>query len=190
MARKGRPSKSGKRHPGGQLVRQPKYDHGSEWVQAMRARYQTHYNTALGRAYSAGLLNTNADIALDLYQGGKRFARIYNRIIGGETYRCPLDRTPRGSLTETEITEQDMRDKEWLFAAMASLDNTGLRPWLDQLITRAHTDHGPPWMDRLLNGGKDPADLMLLKAATKALEIVAPVRKPIGILVEHYEDAA
>lgn len=190
MGRKGRPSKSGKRFPSGKRVPAVPYDKGSEWVQAMRDKYQTHYNTALGRAYAAGLLHNDASIALDLYQGGKRFARIYNRIIGGETYRCPLDRTPRGGLTEIEIRENDARDKEWLFWAMDCLDSSGLRPWLDQLISRVHTDHGPKWLDRLLAGGHDPGDVMVLKAAARALEVLAPPRREMGIMVEHWNHAA
>jgi len=187
---KGRPRKAGKRHPGGRLVHEPLLVKGSDWVQAQQAKYQTHYNTALGRAYAGGLLAGDEAIALDRYQGGKRFARVYNRIIGGETYRCALDRTPRGSESEIEAFENDARDKDWLFAAMSSLDNAGVRPWLDQLITRAHTDRGPLWLDRLLAGGKDPADTMVLKAAILALEILAPARKEVGILVERWEDAA
>lgn len=191
MARKGRPRKANaKRHPGGRVVHEPQLVKPSDWVQAQQAKYQTHYSSALGRAYAAGLLADNEDTALDRYQGGKRFARVYNRIIGGETYRCALDRSPVGGSTVTEVTEQDMRDKQWLFAAMDSIDVAGVRPWLDQLITRAHTDHGPRWLENLLTGGRDPADQMILKAAIKALDIVAPARKEVGILVQHWEDAA
>lgn len=190
MARKGRPSKSGKRYPGGKRVPVTPHDKGSEWVQAMREKYQTHYSTALGRAYAAGLLHEDASIALDLYQGGKRFARVYNRVCGGETYRSPLDRTPRGSESEIEAYEHDKRDRDWLFFVMDSLDDGGLRPWLDQLLARQHTDHGPVWLDRLLAGGKDPADQMVLKAAVCALEVVAPPRREMGIRVERWDDAA
>lgn len=189
MGRRGRPSKPGKRYPNGRRVHEPSYDKGSDWVQAMKAKYQTHYNTALGRAYAAGLLADDQATADDRYTGGKRFARIYNRIIGGETYRCPLDRSPRGSLTELETTEQDIRDKDWLFAAMDALDASGVRPYLDQFLARSHTDTGPLWLDRLLAGHKDPADLMLLKAAIGALDIVAPPRKEVGIRVEWWDAA-
>ncbi|CDO37132.1 hypothetical protein [Novosphingobium sp. KN65.2] len=193
MGRKGRPAKAGGRTKGGRLKRDsyamPAFDKGSEWVQSMREKYQTHYNTALGRAYAAGLLGEDP-IANDRYIGGKRFARVYNRVCQGETYRSPLDRTPRGSETEIEAFEDARRDRDWLFAVMDTLDGEGLRPWLDQLIARAHTDHGPPWLDRLLHGGKDPADQMVLKAALKALDVVAPARKDMGIRVERWTDAA
>ena len=193
MARRGRPSKAGKRHPNGRRVHEPSFDKGSEWVQARREKYQTHYNTALGRAFAAGLLADDADLALDRYQGGKRFARVYNRIIGGETYRCPLDRSPRGMAgerVEPERLEFEARDQEWLFAAMSSLDAAGCRPYLDQLVTSAHTDHGPAWLDRMLAGGADPCDQMLLDAALSALDILAPPRKSGRILVATYGGAA
>lgn len=186
MGRRGRASKSGKRHPGGKLVQVVSYDKGSDWVQGQQAKYQTHYNTALGRAYAAGLLSDDAAEALDRYQAGKRFARVYNRVIGGETYRCPLDRSPRGPVGEIEAHENEIRDHDWLFSTMNALDNAGVRPFLDQLITRSHTDHGPLWLDRLLSGHKDPADLMALKAAINALAILAPARSSGGIRVAHW----
>lgn len=187
---KGRPRKAGKRHPGGQLVHVAAYDHGSDWVKAQQAKYQTHYSTALGRAYAGHLLDKDEAVALDLYQGGKRFARVYNRVCGGETYRCALDRSPRGAESTLEASEQDRHDRDWLRAATDSMDVAGVRPYLDQLLTRAHTDRGPMWLDNLLDGGKHPADMMLLKAAIRALEIVAPVRKEVGIVAVRWDDAA
>lgn len=156
---------------------EPVYDHGSDWVRERRARFSVHYNTALGRAYAGKLLGDDAD---DRYQGGKKFARVYQRMFGGETYRSPLDQTPRG---HDLIDDRDYsRDRDWMFAAMDALDVAGVRPFLDQLITRMHTDHGPPWLDRLLSGGKDPCDKMLLDAACKALDIVAPPKMTARIL--------
>ncbi|WP_260927396.1 hypothetical protein [Novosphingobium sp. 9] len=198
MGRKGRPSKAGKREKNGRRQRSSAgfelaYDKGSEWVQARRAKYGTHYNTALGRAFAAGLLADDEALALDRYQAGKRFARLYNRVVGGATYRCALDRSPRGAANvapDLDRLEHDLRDQEWLFAAMASLDTAGCRPYFDQLITSLHTDHGPPWLDRLLDGGSDPLDKVLLDAAISALDILAPARRQGVILVERYYDAA
>lgn len=188
---KGRPRKQGKRHPGGKLVQAVTYDKGSDWVQGQRDKYQTHYNTALGRAFAAGLLGEDQAVALDRYQGGKRFVRVYSRCIGGQAYRCALDRTPVGAESiEYADHERDRREHDWLHAAMNSMDDAGCRPYFDQLITRAHTDHGPPWLDRMLNGGKDPADAMVLKAAICALDILAPPRQASRIVSQHYEDAA
>jgi len=189
MGRKGRPRKEGKRHPNGKLVHVERYDHGSDWVQAQVAKYGTHYNTPLGRAYAAGLLGDEA-LAADRYMGGKRFARVYNRVCGGETYRCPLDRTPRGSVGEMEASEYDSQDRDWLFTVMDALDVGGLRPWLDQLIFRYHIDVGPSWLDRLLSGGKDPCDQRILTAALAALDVVAPASRKSTIVSQHWDHAA
>lgn len=182
MAR-GRKAKAGRREPNGRLQRNhsptPAYDHGNERIQAARARYGVHYSTALGRAYAGGLLGDRAD---DLYAGGKRFVMVYRRLIGGEAYRCPLDDSPRGeNVVELEPTDRDRRDHEWLFAAMDELDVAGVRPWFDQLISALNHDHGPEWMDRLLKGGRDPIDRMMLDTAIKALAILAPPPRPLGI---------
>ena len=45
---------------------------------------------------------------------------------------------------------------------------------------------GPAWLDRLLRGGKDPADQMVLKAAVDALDIIAPEIRMPGIRAEVY----
>lgn len=193
MARRGRPSKAGKRHPNGRRVHEASFDKGSDWVQARREKYGTHYGTALGRAFAAGLLAEDTDVALDRYQGGKRFARVYNRIVGGETYRCALDRSPRGCAVapmDPDAAEHEVREQDWLFSMMTMLDAAGCRPFLDQLITVSHTDHGPDWLDRMLAGGRDPCDQVLLDAAISALDILAPPRKAARILVATYGDAA
>ncbi|MED5545771.1 MAG: hypothetical protein VX309_01085 [Pseudomonadota bacterium] len=191
MARRGRPKKKNvKRHPGGQPVRVALHDKGSEWVQCQRAKYGTHYNTALGRAYAGEMLGKDAQVAHDRYIAGKRFARIYNRVIGGETYRCALDASPRGGLTDVEISEYDQRDRDWLFEMMKVLDASGTRPWLDQLLSRLYTDTGPYWLDNLLAGGQHPADKQMMAAANAALDRLVPERRQDRILVAHYGGAA
>lgn len=178
MAR-GRPRKAGKRERNGRLQRDGSaslYDKGSERVQSMRERFGTYYNTALGRAYAGHLLG-DEEQALNRYQAGRRFASLYTRIIGGDAYRCALDRTPRGAandMEDSETIEREQRDQHWLLTAMEQLDASGNRPWFDQLISSLHTDQGPYWLDALLAGGKNPADTMILKAAIRALDIIAP----------------
>lgn len=190
MARKGRPRKQGERYPSGKL--RPVYDKGSDRIQAMRDRFGTFYNSPIGRLYAAGLLGSEEE-ALPRYQAGARFARLYSRHIQQGTYRCALDTTPRGMLhdmDDDEANEREHRQQEWLFAAMDSLDVSGCRPYFDQIITTLHTDHGPDWADRLLAGGKDPCDKMLLDAAIRALDIITPEQRAGGIRVERWEDAA
>ena len=178
MAR-GRPRKSGKRHPNGKLKQEPYFDRGSEWVQSRVAKYDTHYTTALGRAYAAKLLGDEAE-SQDRYEGGKRFARVYNRVFGGETYRCALDPTPHGAAGNCEASEYIAKERAWILDVIRDLDAAGLRPWLDQLISRLYTYHGPPWLDRLIADQNNQADLLLIQAARDALDVVAPHRKHPG----------
>lgn len=185
MARRGRPSRSGKREKNGRHQRTgypvPVYDKGSEWVQTMQSRYGTHYSTALGRAYAAGLLGDGAE-ALNRYQAAKKFASVYTRFIGTDAYRCPLDDTPRGNVVDLHPDHDANADQlRWLMVAMDSMDVAGVRPYFDALISSLHTDSGPFWLDSLLAGGKHPADQMLLKAALQALDIIAPEEKRMGI---------
>lgn len=191
MARKGRPRKlNAKRSASGRAIPDIVFDKGSEWVQARRARFDTHYNTALGRAYAGGLLAADEETALDRYQGGKRFVRAYNRVCGGETYRSALDRSPRGLETYLEFCDNPSREHDWLFAAINSMDVAGCRPYFDQLVARSYTDVGPAWLDRLLDGQKDQRDVMVLNAAIAALDILAPARKDMGIRSAQYGEAA
>lgn len=187
---RGRPAKSGRRTKSGALARnnypQPAYDRGTERVQAMKARYGEHYSTALGRAYAAGLLGDEQQ-AMDRYQAGKKFARLYSRLIDVHPYTCPLDNSPRGgNVVDLEYDERGMAEQQWLFEAMDKLDRIGARPWLDQLISIMHIDHGPAFLDRLLSGGRDPCDRTLLKAALDALDALAPPSRTVTIIAVNY----
>ena len=179
---KGRKRKTGPRTKSGALSRagQSRVDRGTERIQAMRDKFGDHYNSAIGRAFASGLLG-NGPEALDRYQEGKRFARVYTKLIA-RSYRCPLNDTPRGGAIEIDH-EREQLEQDWLFTAMDKLDREGLRPWLDQLVSPIYTDAGPYWLEAILKGGKHPADLMLLKTAIKALDAITPQRKPMGILV-------
>lgn len=185
---KGRKRKAGKRTPSGQLSRAGRStlpNRPSEWVQARRAMFGSHYNTALGRAYASGLLGEGQDGKTRL-DAGNRFVLRYSKVFGANAYSCPLDRTPRGTNDNTD-TARDRHQQAWLFATMDRLDALGLRPWLDQLIHRNYTDAGPHWLDALLAArwnahkthwragepqGKD-SDLRLLEAALKALDCIS-----------------
>lgn len=181
MAR-GRKRKLGKREPNGRIQRTPemRYDKGTERTQAMRERFGDHYSTAIGRAYSAGLLG-HGQQGLDRYTEGKRFARVYARLIA-RPYRCPLNDTPRGLAGDADH-ERERREQDWFFDMARKLDDEGLRPWLDQLLSDIYTDAGPYWLDAILNGGKHPADHAVLECAVKALDVLTPKRRVGAILV-------
>jgi len=182
MGRKGRPQKPGKRKSGRPVVDRS-FDRGSEWVQRQRDRYGEHYGSAIGRAYAAGLLGDGSQ-AKDRFDAAKRFSRAYMRIISQDRYRCALDRTPRGNLAidlSPEANAFELEEQAWLFEAMNTLDQTGTRPFFDQLISSLHADKGPYWLDALLGGGRHPADRMVLDAALKAIDAITP-RRAVGVI--------
>lgn len=190
----GRKARQGKRTPSGQLSRagQPKGEtlagQASAWVKGQQAKFGNHYTTALGRAYASGLLGDGNE-AMNRYQAGKRFVTLYQRFIGGSVYRCPLNDDPRGNVIDLwPDYETNERQSHWLMTAMDSMDVAGVRPYFDQLISSLYTDTGPYWLDAILAGGKQPADLAVLKAAIRALDIIAPETKPVGIVSQHWLD--
>lgn len=187
MAKTGRKPKAGRRTKSGRLARNnypiPAYDRGSEWVRRQRERFGEHYSTAIGRAFATGLLGEGAEAKARL-DAAKRFVRAYRKFIGGEFYRCPLDDTPRGNIVTLD-SEKDAEQQAWLFIAMDSMDQSGGRPYLDQLLSREHTDTGPQWLDRLLDGKRDNRDRIVLEAALKALDAITP-EVHVGILWERY----
>jgi hypothetical protein len=186
MARKGRPSKTGKRNRSGRLKPVPSpHDKGTERVQSLKERFGEHYSTAIGRAFVAGLLGAG-QVATDRYDAGKRFARVYARVIHVRGYRCPLNDSPRGGNPDLAMFDQDKHDHDlaeqrWLFDMMDRLNKAGLRPWLDQLISDQYTDRDPSWLAVLISGHRHPADLMILGCANKALDILAPPRRVVSI---------
>lgn len=186
---KGRPRHANKRRTqSGRIKRdnypEPKLVQPSDWVAKQRARFGEYYSSALGRAYAAGLLGDGND-AKGRIDGAKKFVRLYRVIVGSDIYRCPLNDTPRGG--GGPDVDVDEREHRWLFKAMDAMDVAGVRMFLDQLITTLHTDRGPDWLDRLLSGGTDPRDRMVLDAAMRALDIVSPPPRKAQILVGRWD---
>jgi hypothetical protein len=185
MGRRGRPRKAGKRTDKDRLSRAgqgPVYIKGNDRIETMRERFGSHYNSALGRAYAGGLLGDGME-AMNRYQAAKRFVSLYRRFIGSDAYRCALNDEPGGNVVDLwPDFETNEKQLSWLMAAMDSMDVAGVRPYFDALISTVNTDSGPFWLDSLLAGSKHPADRMLLQAAIRALDIIAPEVRPIGIL--------
>lgn len=191
MARAGRKPKAGKREPNGQISRRGKFrtvppDRGSAWVAGRRDRFGPHYNWALGRAYAAGLLDdpVNDKAADERLQVVCRFVRLHARVYGTVTYgRDPLDDSPRvGNVVAiSDVTDHDERDRDWLRLAEARANNSGGRPFLDQMLSSLYVDQGPAWLDRLIEPMDqerridfvwDPRnpDRLVLDAAIKAID--------------------
>lgn len=168
MPRAGRKSKPGKRHPCGKRLPDPRIVRGNDRAEERKRLFGNHATTALGRAYAAGMLGDEAD---SLYAAGKRFVRVYSRLIDPARYRCALDDTPRGR-DDNDTHEQDMHDQSWLFGALARLEKAHMRAWLDLLLLDAYHDSDPPFLARLLAGGKNPVDRAMLGRCITAMGIV------------------
>lgn len=145
----GRISRAGQKHD-------HSFDRGTPRIQELRARFDVHYSSALGRAYASGLLGEGQE-ANDRYDAGKQLARVRQRYFGHRSIRCPLDTSPRGLgptiLTDREV-EQACKDKAWLEEIQSKMDR-GCAPYLDQLLSDIHSDAGPSWLDDLL--GQTPS---------------------------------
>lgn len=183
MAKAGRKRTPGNRNKNGKLKRDnypaPRHDHGTERVQALIARYGVHYATALGRAYASGMLGTGSQ-ADDRYQAGKRFARLQKQLFA-RGYRCPLDTSPRGGNVVEIESDHDQADQAWIYHAGDKLAAACLRAWIDQLVSEEYVDRDPPWLTRLHMGGTDPYDTAMLAHCIRALDLIAPARKDMGI---------
>jgi hypothetical protein len=182
----GRKRKQGKRTQSGRLSRskvelEARFDRGSEWVQAQRAKYGEAYNSALGRAFASGLLGEGNE-AKDRYDKARKFISLYRAVIGRDRYRCALDQSPRGNVEHFEPTQRDIDDQEWLLVNMDRIDATGCRPFFDQLTSHLFTDHGPDWLERLLSKPKDRRDTIILDAAIKGIDAIGPVNARVTVL--------
>ena len=179
MARAGRKRKNvAKREKNGRASRAglDRFDKGTEWVQQQRARFGEYYSSAIGRAFAAGLLGEGNE-AKDRFDKARRFAALYARMIGQDSYRCALDNSPRGGDSGEYVpTQQEADSQEWLIVNMTRMDLTGCRSFFDQLTARRFTDYGPDWLDRILDAKrKDRRDTIILDAAIKAIDAIGPV---------------
>lgn len=212
---KGRKRRQGvKRTPSGQISRAGQGERivpPSAWVKAQQTKFGVHYCWAMGRAYVMGLLGDSPE-ALNRYQAAKKFVRLYRRFYGGSAYTCPLDNSPRGTdMVDLNVPEHQEADRAWLRAATDAMDVGGIRPYFDQLIGISSIDRGPHWLDSmiavidwntdlpalnaerrkanlplLLPKAQHSADEQILKAAIRALDIIAPAQKPRGILSQQW----
>lgn len=190
MGRKGRPRNAGKRrYPNGRIKKpppdpnaEPSRIKGNDRIEAMREKWGTFYNSALGRAYASGLLGEGQE-ALGRYQAARKFVKLHARFYGAPGYTCPLDQAPRGHDNDPyPDIEANRKQLAWLNAACDSMDVAGVRKYFDELVSPVNVDSGPAWLSILLANGTDPRCYAALNAAIRALDIIAPEVRPVGIL--------
>lgn len=172
--------KTGPRYRNGRRKWQPSYDKGTDAMQAKQRRFGAYGTTGLGRAYSIGLLG-NGDEAKARIDAGEQFARLRRAYMPHSKLTANLSDTPRGEPEPHD--ESDQRRHARLIRMAKAMDATGGRPYLDSMLQEG--DSGPPWLDRLIDGGKNEFDQANLKAALKALDAIAPkVRHRIRVAVD------
>lgn len=189
MARVGRKRKQGARTKTGRLSRAgaERFDRGSDWVQSMRDKFGEYYNSALGRAFAVGLLGEGNE-AKDRLDKARKFVALYGAVIGKDRYRCALDTSPRGGVLAHIANERDVDDQEWLIVNAKRIDDSGCRPFFDQLTSSLFTDTGPPWLDRLIwEDRTEPRDNMLMDAALKGIDAIGLVAKRRLTEIAKYE---
>jgi hypothetical protein len=168
MSRKrGRPRKNGRREPNGRLARaEPSIIRGNERAQARLALYGQDGIDAIGRAYTRGLLGSEAKQLLDT---ARAIARAYWAWYEIGPYACPLGNRTGSSIHRDE--EREQRQEEWLRSQLAIRDRFGFdkRRLFDQLVINVNPDEGPAWLDRLIDRKGYSNDWSRLSAALEVL---------------------
>ena len=182
MARGGRKRKEGKRQPNGQPYREPRYDKGCEGVQRRQALYartpegegdrfdSSNTFDAIGRAWSAHLLGSNADAKRD---AGRKIAAQYWRVYGFATPDSLARFQPSTDYGVPDAAIDKIRE-DALNDALDMVRGYGrdVRTAFDQLVIDMNPDSGPPWLDRIIFGQADEGDHNMLRLAIKGLELL------------------
>lgn len=187
MAAKGRKRKEGKRHPGGRLVQMR--DHGCDGVIRRRAMYQrrtyihdgdgklvdvkiddTQTFDAIGRAWSAGLLENDERDATVLRDQGRELYALYWAFYG---LGRPEDTLARYSEGRSSSSEEAQKARNFaLNRKLNTLNDMGhaVRRAVDALcIDAIETDVGPEFLDRLIAGTGTDRDRLTLSLAKQGL---------------------
>lgn len=187
MAVKGRKRKEGKRHPNGRLVRMR--DQGCDGVIRRRAMYQrrtyvhdgdgklvdvkiddTQTQDAIGRAWSAGLLENDERDATVLRDQGRELYALYWAFYG---LGRPEDTLARYSEGRSSSSAESKRARERaLNRKLDMLNDMGhaVRRAVDALcIDCIESDSGPPFIDRLIAGKGTDRDRLTLSLAVRGL---------------------
>lgn len=158
---KGRPRKSGKRQPNGQLRRVVANDQGNDRVQARREAFKVfqggkadqQISDAIGRAWAAGLLDGQAFDAEVLRDAGREYGALYWEYYQGGPATANMDGGRGGRDTSTDI-RPDPKGRHF-----DRLDNLAFAAGhvayqaMHQLVVNEYwfPDDNPAWLERLLN---------------------------------------
>jgi hypothetical protein len=170
----GRKRKTGKREANGRLVR-AKIDKGNGRTEAKIAAFGQNGSDAIGRAFESGLLGSGQD-AKALLDTARAISRAYWAAYERGPIRCTLaDRSSGGVFAIDD--ERDRRKEDWLrgMIGIANVCGTESRKLFDELVVDINPDHGPAWLDRLVEGGLAADDWSRLACAVERLSMCAGI---------------
>jgi len=190
--RAGRKRKEGKRHPSGRIVQARVRDHGCDGVIRRRAMYQrrtyihdgdgklvdvkvddTQTFDAIGRAWSAGLLENDERDATVLRDQGRRYAELWVAVMtrgpavpqsSGDTLARYMP--GRGS---SPAREAGMSRELKRYHRALAIEGYAAREAIMSLCLDGRGDSGPYWLDRLIAGCATDRDRLTLSLAVKGL---------------------
>jgi len=145
-------------------------DAGTKRAQKARETFGLNCADALGRAYASGLLGADMT-AKAMLDTGRAMSAAYQYRYGVGRIRCPLGgRTGGGQ----EDPIRAMLVADWLDARLSAVGRKGksVRTAFDEMVILEHADSGPLWLDRILNGNANSADMAKLVDALDGLGAV------------------
>ena len=159
MAR-GRPSKSGKRHKCGKLIRATPFDHGAEHVTIARARFARFHDgkatqqvhDPIGRAWAVGLLENHRFDPAVLRDAGRDYADRHFRYFPGASGVANYEGDDRRAGFDSRT---DDPTGEWYNRIDGMMRDAGFTAYraAQSLCTECYwtPDNNPPWLERLIN---------------------------------------
>jgi hypothetical protein len=181
----GRPRRTGKRHPGGQLVRTPANDKGNDVVQARSSTFAVfqggkadqQVSDPIGRLWAVGLLDGQRHDGAILRDIGRRYGALYWHEYTWLSPRVSeLEPRSRGSGSTSDIDragEQFKRLDDLARStgqhAVAALHDLCVNSWW-------FPDVGPEWLDRLVTAA------LIRKQAERVDAGKAPLGSIVGPL--------
>lgn len=174
---KGRPRKSAKRTPSGQISRAgrvPSRTAGNDKAVERARRYRSNGHDPIGRAFETGLLGRGEDgrptqlarVRLDM---ARAIYRAYWPMLGIGRIGCTLSEGSGAS------GDGNIKSEQWLKRQMRVIGPQGTdeRKAFDDLVLDGHFDEGPVWLDRLIAKSGSEKDESRLSLAVAVIDRLA-----------------
>lgn len=174
---KGRPRKTAKRTPSGQISRAgktPSRTAGNDKAVERARRFRSNGHDPIGRAFETGLLGSGDDgrpslvarVRLDV---ARALYRAYWPMLGVGRVKCTLGESAGSS------GQGNIKSERWLKRQMSIVGPMGSdeRTAFDELVLDGHFDEGPDWLDRMICKQARESDARKLKMAIAVIDRLA-----------------